>query len=96
MSRLNKKAQGISINVIIIAAIALAVLVILFAIFTGNIGKNVKEVNECKNKGGLCSSGAGCDSSAISGAEEGASYVLFKAQTEDCGNNACCIKVPGT
>ena len=32
-----KKAQGISINVIIIAAIALAVLVVLFMIFTGRI-----------------------------------------------------------
>lgn len=33
--KLNKKSQGISINTIIIAAIALAVLVVLFMIFTG-------------------------------------------------------------
>ncbi len=33
-----KKAQGISINTIIIAAIALIVLVVLIAIFTGRIG----------------------------------------------------------
>ena len=33
-----KKAQGISINTIIISAIALIVLVVLIAIFTGRIG----------------------------------------------------------
>jgi hypothetical protein len=32
---MNKKAQGISINTIIIAAIGLAVLVVLFVVFTG-------------------------------------------------------------
>ncbi|MBR9706311.1 hypothetical protein GOV14_04700 [Candidatus Pacearchaeota archaeon] len=35
---MNKKAQGISINVIIIAAIALIVLVVLIAVFTGRFG----------------------------------------------------------
>ena len=34
---MNKKAQGISLNVIIIAAIGLVVLVLLVAIFTGRI-----------------------------------------------------------
>ena len=33
-----KKAQGISINTIIIAAIALIVLIILIAVFTGRLG----------------------------------------------------------
>ena len=37
-----KKAQSISINTIIIAAIALAVLVVLFMVFTGKIGNFVK------------------------------------------------------
>ena len=34
----NKKSQGISINVIIIAAIALIILVVLVAVFTGRFG----------------------------------------------------------
>ncbi|MEK6984475.1 MAG: hypothetical protein AABX33_07920 [Nanoarchaeota archaeon] len=34
---MNKKGQSISINTIIIAAIALAVLVVLFLIFTGRL-----------------------------------------------------------
>jgi len=33
-----KKAQGISINVIIVAAIALVVLVVLLVVFTGRMG----------------------------------------------------------
>ncbi len=48
---MNKKAQGISINTIIIAAIALAVLVVLFAIFTGRLGlfsKGVEQTTTCK------------------------------------------------
>ena len=43
---MNKKAQGISINVIIIAAIALIVLVVLVAIFTGRLAIFSKEVAE--------------------------------------------------
>tara|TARA_Y100000310_G_C20094403_1_gene539789 strand:+ start:78 stop:347 length:270 start_codon:yes stop_codon:yes gene_type:complete len=35
---MNKKSQGISINIIIIAAIALIVLVVLVAIFSGQMG----------------------------------------------------------
>ena len=35
---INKRGQGISLNVIIIAALALIVLVVLVAIFTGKIG----------------------------------------------------------
>ncbi len=34
----NKKGQGLSLNVIIVAAIALIVLVVLVAVFTGRIG----------------------------------------------------------
>tara|TARA_Y100000310_G_C20581606_1_gene763287 strand:+ start:58 stop:342 length:285 start_codon:yes stop_codon:yes gene_type:complete len=94
MIRLNKKAQGISINVIIIAAIALAVLVILFAIFTGNIGQNTESINECTNKGGLCGTIDSCDSLNTEGGKQ---YVQFKATTKDCANSQpCCLPVPGT
>lgn len=51
-----KKGQSISINTIIVAAIALAVLVVLFFIFTGRIGsfsKGVQETDTCAQK---CSS----------------------------------------
>lgn len=64
-----KKAQGMSINVIIIAAIALIILVVLIAVFTGRFGlfsSGVKGAVGCDN---ACKSlgheegrpSAGCD-----------------------------------
>ena len=53
---MHKKSQSISINTIIVAAIALAVLVVLFAIFTGRLGgftKGVQDTDTCAQK---CSS----------------------------------------
>jgi len=53
----NNKAQGLSINTIIIAAIALIVLVVLVAIFTGRLGlfsKGLGEANTCVSLGGDC------------------------------------------
>ena len=41
-----KKAQGLSVNIIIIAAIALIVLVVLVAIFTGRLGIFTKGLQE--------------------------------------------------
>ena len=38
MAKIQKKGQGLSINTIIIAAIALIVLVVVVAIFTGRLG----------------------------------------------------------
>ena len=47
---MNKKSQGLSINVIIIVAIALIVLVVLIAVFTGRLGLfsiGIKEKGNC-------------------------------------------------
>ncbi len=50
----NKKGQSISINVIIVAAIALAVLVVLFAVFTGRIGLFSKGVKQTETTAYEC------------------------------------------
>lgn len=50
---MRKKGQSISINTIIIAALGLAVLIVLFAIFTGRLGlfsKGVQETDTCAQK----------------------------------------------
>ena len=49
-----KKAQGLSVDTIIIAAIALLVLVILSVIFIGRIGTFGQSADRCENKGGRC------------------------------------------
>lgn len=54
---ISKKAQGISINVIIIAVIALIVLVVIIAIFLGRINLFGAGVSECK---GVCRDDVTC------------------------------------
>ncbi|MFW6046926.1 MAG: hypothetical protein ACOCP4_03960 [Candidatus Woesearchaeota archaeon] len=50
-----KKGQGLSMNVIVVTAVALIVLVVLIAIFTGQMGDftgGISESGECVNLGG--------------------------------------------
>ena len=49
-----KKAQGLPMNVIIIAALALLVLVIVAVIFAGWSKIFSEGTRECKNQGGKC------------------------------------------
>ena len=49
-----RKAQGLSLNVIIIAALALVVLIILVLIFTGQTKIFTSGLASCTNKGGKC------------------------------------------
>ncbi|MBI2134985.1 hypothetical protein HYU09_03265 [Candidatus Woesearchaeota archaeon] len=51
---MNRKAQGLSINTIIIAAIALIVLVVLIAIFTGRLGLFSKGLGEATTCSQIC------------------------------------------
>ena len=52
---MDKRAQGLSINVIIIVAIALIVLVVLIAVFTGRMGSFVKGVDTTATCESSCS-----------------------------------------
>ena len=85
-----KKAQGISINTIIIAALGLAVLVVLFLIFTGRIGifsKGVEESqtcdNLCKATGKSTAQAAGTDKTCVTG-------QTYVAGTYSNAPNGCC------
>ena len=49
-----KKAQGLPLNIIIIAVIVLIVLVVMIAIFTGRIRLFPSAVQSCQGKGGSC------------------------------------------
>ena len=51
---MRKKAQGLSLTTIVIAALAILVLVVLAVIFTGRIGKFTQEAESCQAKGGQC------------------------------------------
>ncbi len=55
-----KKAQGMSLNTVIIAIIVLVVLVVLIMIFTGYFGKIfTPSVKACSTAGGECASACG-------------------------------------
>ena len=54
MIMFKKKAQGISITTIIVAAIALVVLVVLISIFVGKMGGFTVKLEDCNEKGGFC------------------------------------------
>jgi len=92
----NKRSQGMSINVIIMAALALVVLVVLLAIFTGSIGKTSQNIGSCITKGGICA-----DDDRLKGANTlkgtcGGDYPIPIFVSGECPNtnpkNLCCIK----
>lgn len=50
-----KKAQSLSLNTIVIAALVLIVFVVLVFIFTGRISIFAGDVSSCESQGGTCS-----------------------------------------
>ncbi|RMF05008.1 hypothetical protein D6764_05830 [Candidatus Woesearchaeota archaeon] len=51
---MKKKGFELSMNVIIVAAIALIVLVVVILIFTGKVKSVNKDLDSCTSKGGMC------------------------------------------
>jgi hypothetical protein len=80
---MNKKGAELSMNVIIIAAIALIVLVIL-AVLVLRAGGKVNEgtTTSCISKGGLCKISTNCQTGTFDGAT-------------GCGSGEVCCKVIG-
>ncbi len=81
-----RKAQGLSINTIIVAAIALIVLVVLIAIFTGRMGLFGRDLSGVQ-EGGICKSdnmqmvqGIGCD-------ELGGDWHVIYSNFQKCEEN---------
>ena len=83
----NKKSQNIAINMIVWAALALIVLFVAIAIFSGMMGKSAKDLESCWLRGGGCSDTAcGHDEAEIK-------------NTKECKEGSkkpyCCVKVFG-
>ena len=76
-----KKAQGISLNVIIIAAIALLVLVVLSVIFLGRTGMFARKTADCLQQGGTCK--VSCDTTA--------GEIPYTSYTCDTEGEVCCL-----
>ncbi|MDP7116046.1 MAG: hypothetical protein QF915_03225 [Candidatus Woesearchaeota archaeon] len=85
---MDKKGQGISINVIIVAAIALLVLVILSVIFIGRVDIFTKRSADC----GTYAGASVCADSCGEGDAEG---FPTPYPSLNCANDGegCCIKI---
>jgi hypothetical protein len=82
-----KKAQGMSLNVIVIAAIVILILIVLSVIFIRGSGTFVERVASCEVKGGMCAAECG---SFVYGTQD---HTIrdFNAR---CSNGlVCCLKV---
>jgi len=80
-----KKAQGISMRFIIIAALAMIVLLVMIIIFSGRIKLFEKGAENCIAKGGKCYNP---DEGACGGA-------IFQTKDPQCtkeGKEYCCMK----
>ncbi len=79
----NKKAQGMSLNTVIIAIIVLVVLVVLVMIFTGYFGKVFTPgVQSCVARGGVCEAVASCDTTKED-------RIIIEAGADKAGKAGC-------
>jgi hypothetical protein len=83
-----KKAQSISINTIIIAALALLVLVIVAFIYMGGMGKFSSNKDDCLKNSGSCDFGRTCPSGYTQHA-----YARCYYNGELDPTNSCCVRV---
>ena len=91
---MNRKSQGISLNVIIIAAIALIILVVLIAVFTGRFGiftGGLKEAGTCTSLGGLdCLSSCSGGYERVYGAIDCGRDLREQGGQDERGYPVCC------
>ena len=90
-SLMNKKGQGMPLNVIVIAALVLIVLLILIFVFGGGIGKFTAGLKSCS---GTCEDSAQCAQTGVVG-------VYTKGCTDSSGTSRpgydyCCAKAAPT
>ncbi len=85
---MDKKAQGLSLNTIIIAIIVLIVLVVMIMVFTGYFGtKFTPAVTSCSNAGGECKFECGFDAFG---------NPVANINAECSGSQVCCSKGLGS
>ena len=95
------KGQGMSLNTIIIAAIVLIVLVVLWSIFTGRMGKFAGEIRKCRGEcipKGQCEGTALGDIKGVESTEASADCLQNKKTSTGglsipLGDLICCIKI---
>jgi len=86
-----KKAQSISINTIVVAAIALVVMVLIVMIFTGNISRWRRSADACESNRGVCINEADIDEECTGDYKSvRREYTCFKNNEPD-PKKVCCL-----
>lgn len=86
----NKKSE-LSINTVIVAALALAVLIVLIFIFTGNLGKVSDNIGSCTAKGGECAKDMDKNNEWI--CKEDRPIPLYVTKECETSKNLCCLRI---
>ena len=94
---MNKKAQGLSLTVIVIGIIVLVVLVVLVFIFTGRTGKFSGDIAKCEARGGTCMEKSICNGPVDSSIDCGKLITTQKTGGRTWFSRSmekvCCIKL---
>lgn len=99
----NKKSQGLSLSVIIIAILSLTVLVVLTMIFTGYAGDWSRSfAGTCQEQGGICSEKGECFNEDFprKAFAKGCSYYERDSSTgeyqfsDEKDSGQCCLPLP--
>ena len=92
--KLHNKSQSIAINTIIAAAIALAVLVVIFLIFTGQFSSTSKTLQSCELKNGKCAEKLSYKDKDGKPTCGGENPIPIYINDPACGDSKlCCIKI---
>lgn len=89
MININRKSQGMPINVIIIAALALIVLVVIILIFTGRTKIFSEDLQSCPGRQGRCSEKP-CESNEAFIPNTDCTKLAKEKQSKD---DKCCVQV---
>ena len=95
LSKNMKKAQGLSINTIIIALIALLVLVVVIAILTGNIKIFTGTTTSCNSRQGVCEWPSSCTppSHVSIGNTDCDNIEGTDPETSEETHKVCCVEI---
>lgn len=85
---IQKKSQGMPVNVMIIAVLALIVLIVLVAIFTGRTKLFSQDLQSCTSKQGQCDENCGANRAFIANTD-----CPDIAKKESTKKDKCCIEV---
>ncbi len=87
------KGQGISLTVIVVAAVALLVLVVLSIIFLGKLGVWGPQTSSCTTQQGQCFYGDGADACLEDNGGNGGTYVGGPSYQCPDEEQVCCLPV---